>query len=279
MFGRKKDVYEADDSPFYKQRSWIFSAVFLATALVVATLSYATSSGGDTADAAPQRKTMKGPLSTHDSKRGGLADDERPKGCQTEDEDAKNTENTENTQNTQNGQDPENGADTRRPTAAPKDVAWKSLNGASVPTSPSAGPTRYNGPVWWCFARTPMGSVMAAHSILTHMGTAQWRPVAEQQLVNGEGRDTFIAGRSKLAASDVENQDPGVYSGFTVDSFSKNAANVRILIKGAGGGLGSTTVSMRWSGGDWKVKPRPNGTLFSSSSGMGANGFIRWGAA
>ena len=52
MFGRKKDVYEADDSPFYKQRSWVFSAVFLATVVFVSSLAYLTGSDGDSADAA-----------------------------------------------------------------------------------------------------------------------------------------------------------------------------------------------------------------------------------
>ena len=123
-----------------------------------------------------------------------------------------------------------------------------------------------------------MGAVMAAHSILTHMSSADWRDVAEQQLVAGEGRDSFIEGRSHVPQSDAESQEPGVYTGFNVASYSKDAANVRILIKSSGGTLGTTTVSMRWSGGDWKVKPRGNGELFSTATG-GGDGFVRWGAA
>ncbi|MGP3973558.1 hypothetical protein ACTWQF_05855 [Streptomyces sp. 8N114] len=260
MFGRKQDN-EATDSPFWKQRGWIFSAVFLATVLLVATVSYISDAGGDEANAAAQhRKPRSGPLPTQEAQGGKRATaEERPKGCRTEDD---------------------KGEDTARPTSAPKDVAWKNLNDTLVPTSPSAGPTQVSGPVWWCYARTPMGAVMAAHSILTHMSDADWRTVAEQQIVSGKGREEFISQRSAMSQAAVESEETGVYSGFSVVSYSKNAAELRILIKSAGGTLGSTTVSMRWSGGDWKVKPRTNGALFTSStSAMSSGGFIKWGAA
>jgi hypothetical protein len=65
-----------------------------------------------------------------------------------------------------------------------------------------------------------------------------------------------------------------------VASYTKNAAEVRLLIKGPSGSLASTTVSMRWSGGDWKVKPHKTGALYTSSrNAMGSGGFIKWGAA
>ncbi|MBO8195957.1 hypothetical protein ITI46_30565 [Streptomyces oryzae] len=260
MFGRKQGDGPADDSAFWKQRGWIFSAVFLATVLLAAGVSYLANSGSGEANAATgDRKARSGPLSTDDSKGRKRAPGERPEGCRTEDD---------------------QGKDTARPTSAPKDVAWKELAGTMVPTSPSAGPTQFSGPVWWCYARTPMGAVMAAHGILTHMSTADWRTVAEQQIVADEGREKFINQRATRPQSDVESQSPGVPSGFSVPSYSKNAAEVHLLIKSPGGSLTSTTVSMRWSGGDWKVEPHSNGALFTpSSTAMSSGGFIKWGAA
>lgn len=254
--GKRKDVQ--DDTPFYRQRSWVSSAVFLGAALVISLLSLAMGGGDGQADATPPAKNAsRGPLSTDDGKNGGLKAGERPKGCRTEED-----------------------KDASRPTSAPKDVAWKSLGGVHLPTSPSAGPTRYSGPVWWCYAHNPMGAVMAAHSILSHMSTPDWRTVAEQQIVAGEGRDTFISQRSRLGQSDLTTDDAGVYSGFFVGSYTKEKVQVRLLIKGTGGGLGATSVAMRWSGGDWKVEPQSNGALFTSSdSSVNSGGFIRWGAA
>ncbi|MGY1438581.1 hypothetical protein [Streptomyces reniochalinae] len=255
MFGRRKSRTE-EPAEYWKQRSWVSSAVFLGAAVVIGSVSFLTSGSGGEADAAPP-EAVKGPLSTDDTKDGGPAPGKRPKGCDT-------------------GKDEEAG----RPASAPKDVEWKNLNGVTVPTSPSAGPTRYSGPVWWCYAHTPMGAVMAAHSILTHMSTTDWRTVAEQQLVAGEGRDAFISQRSSLGQSQTTDDDAGVPSGFFVGSFTKNTTQVRLLIKGASGGLGVATVSMRWSGGDWKVEPRSDGALFGTSdSGVNSNGFIKWGAA
>ncbi|MEU5835678.1 hypothetical protein ABZ820_18660 [Streptomyces diacarni] len=255
MFGRKKNNAE-EPTDFWKQRSWVSSAVFLGAALVIGSVSFITGGAGGEADATPS-EAVKGPLSTDGSKDGGRAKGERPQGCRTQD-----------------------GEDVTRPTSAPKDLKWKNLDGVTVPTSASAGPTRYSGPVWWCYAHTPMGAVMAAHSILTHMSTADWRTVAEQQLVDGEGRDAFVSQRSRLGQSQMTGDDAGVPSGFFVGSFTKDKTQVHLLIKGAGGGLGAATVSMRWSGGDWKVKPGTDGSLFATSdSGVNSNGFIKWGAA
>ncbi|MEU7314815.1 hypothetical protein [Streptomyces sp. NPDC007083] len=251
-----------DDTPFWKQQSWISSAVFLGAAFVIATFSYLTGGTDSRADAAaPPSGAVQGPLSTDEGKHGGLRPGERPEGCRTE----------------ENEKDKEDAA---RPTAAPKDVVWKNLDGMHVPTSASAGPTRFSGPVWWCYAHTPMGAVMAAHGILTHMGTTDWHSVAEQQLVPGEARDAFITQRSGLGQSKLDSEDAGVYSGFLVGSYTRDKVQVRLLIKGPGGGLGATTVTMRWSGGDWKVEPRADGTLFSvSESTVRSSGFVRWGAA
>ncbi|MBO8188874.1 hypothetical protein [Streptomyces spirodelae] len=289
MFSRKQDD-DTVDAPFWKQRGWVFSAVFLATALVIAAVSYVTGSGGADDGADAPRKAMKGPLTSHRPHKDGPAADERPKGCHTEDEDAgtpKTDKKTGSTEEQDTGSTEEkskeptaDGANPSRPTSPPKDVAWKTLDRTSVPTSPSAGPTRFNGPVWWCYAHTPMGAVMAAHGILTHMSSADWRTVAEQQLVPGDGKKQFISQRSTVSQADVEGQEPGVYSGFSVPSYSKKAAEVRILIKSASGSLSATTVSMRWDGGDWKVEPRSNGSLFSSpTSAMSNGGYVKWGAA
>ncbi|SER82371.1 hypothetical protein [Streptomyces qinglanensis] len=282
MLGRERNEV-ADDAPFWKQRSWVYSAVFLGTALVMATFSYLTGADNGRADAAtPVPKAVKGPLSPGAEGDDPLPPGKRPHGCRTEDQDMKDAdeEGKQEKKGEEPGEEkPGNGLSSARPTAAPEDVVWKNLDGMHVPTSPSVGPTRFDGPVWWCYAHTPMGAVMAAHGVLTHMGTDDWRTVAEQQIVPGEGRDSFISQRSGLGP-DLDREDAGVYSGFLVGSYTRDRVQVRLLIKGVGGGLGATTVTMRWSGGDWKVEPQSDGTLYSASeSTVSSGGFVRWGAA
>lgn len=252
---------EPDDPPFWKQRSWMASAVFLSAALTFSAVTFVTG-GADGADdtAAPEPAAESGPLSPGDANgdTGGApvqGPEARPEGCRTDDEAV-----------------PE-------PTEVPADMEWKHIDGFSVPTSPSAGPTRFDDPLWWCYSRTPMGAVLAAHAILPRMSGENWRTVVDQQVVPGSGRDAFVAQRSQLAQSRQGDQDAGTYSGFFVASHSPEAVEVRILVRSPSGILGASTVSMRWSEGDWKVRPDDSGALHSDlSTGTGGDEFVRWGA-
>ena len=52
---------------------------------------------------------------------------------------------------------------------------------------------------------------------------------------------------------------------------------MQLLIKNGSGGYGSTFVAVKWDGGDWKVQPESNGSLYTSmTTVMGNAGFIMW---
>lgn len=261
MFGRHtRDA--GTEQPFWNQQGWLLSAAFLAVVLVISGITWLTA--GDDAPAARQgNPARKGPLSSAapkdaqpaaDGAGEGAAGTGRPGGCLTDD------------------------SDQTPPSAPPEDLGWRSLGLSRIPVSPSAGPVRTSGAVMWCFARTPLGAVLAAHAIPARMSGKDWRTVTEQQVVPGRGRDLFVAQRSTVPESAGNGSTAGSYVGFALSSYSKDTAMVQLLIKNASGGYGTTFVTVNWDGGDWKVEARTNGSLYTSLTTVtGNHGFTMWG--
>ncbi|MDX3524674.1 hypothetical protein [Streptomyces scabiei] len=248
------------EQPFWQQRGWILSAGFLVVLLVLAVLFAVTGDGGKgpagaSGDPDPAPTSTSSPDDKSGAKKGGS--DTRPAGCRTDDRDQ------------------------AKPTEAPGDFHWKANGTGLVPVSKAAGPLKYDGPVWSCFAHTPMGAVMAAHSITDHLSYDGWRKVVNKQVVPGAGRDALIATRSQEAdKSTTGSPDAGGYAGFTVLSYDETRATVMVLVRGMGdGGFGSASVTMRWQDGDWKLSPDPDGTVYSGVSQVsGTDGFVTWEA-
>jgi hypothetical protein len=242
------------EQPFWQQRGWILSAGFLLVLLVLAVFTMATSGDEDPAGASADPSPT--PSATHGSG-GGSGSDARPAGCRTDD------------------------SDQAKPTAAPKDFTWKANGTGLVPVSKTVGPLKYDGPVWSCFAHTPMGAVMAAHSITDHLSYQGWRKVVDQQVVPGAGRDALI--RSRTAEGDKPTSgtpDAGGYAGFTVLSYDKEKTTLMVVVRIAGkDAYGTASVTMRWQDGDWKLAPDADGTVYSGMSQVsGTSGFVTWGA-
>ncbi|MFF2025440.1 hypothetical protein ACFVW2_27015 [Streptomyces sp. NPDC058171] len=249
--GRSRGGSGEWEQPFWQQRGWILSAGFLLVLVILG--GYALMTGED--EPTPSTGSDR-PSPSRTVPSGGGDGDGRPAGCETDDSDQK------------------------KPTAPPKDVSWKANGTNLVPVSKTAGPLKFDGPVWYCFARTPMGAVLAAHSIADKFGFAGWREVAERQVVPGAGRDAFIADRAKEKDTPVSDQPSGVtYAGFAVLSYNEKEATVMVL---AGvpqnDQYGSLSVNLRWHEGDWKVVPDPDGTLYAGGSRVdGTDGFVTWG--
>ena len=87
---------------------------------------------------------------------------------------------------------PHAGSDPAALPAAPPGVSWTSIGIVPVPVSPTAGPLRRSGPVWSCYAHTPMGAVIAAHVIPALLLTGHWRTVVDQAVVHDAGRTAFL---------------------------------------------------------------------------------------
>ncbi|MET8948221.1 hypothetical protein ABZX30_32985 [Streptomyces sp. NPDC004542] len=238
----RRDPFAA---PFWKQRSWLLAAGFLAAALTLSLLAIVTRS-----DTPPLLETASaaGPLS-----RGAADSTGRPTGCATDD------------------------GDRATPRTPPADLRWRSLGGTRVPVSAGAGPTQKTGPVLWCFARTPMGAVLAAHVIPAQMTSPDWRAVTRDQVVAGFGRDLFVSQRSSFSDTRLKTRKNGSYAGFLLAEYSSDAATVDVLIKSPGGAYFSTSVRLLWSGGDWKVRPANDGGLHTElTAADGTDGYVLW---
>lgn len=265
MFGRhQRDT--GTEQPFWNQQAWLLSAAFLAIALVISGITW-LSTGDDTSSAREDGPARKGTLSSAAPKGGqpgrgeagveeagaGETGAGRPGGCLTDD------------------------SDQAPPSASPEDLRWRSLGMSKVPVSVSAGPVRTSGAVMWCFARTPLGAVLAAHVIPARMSGKDWRAVTDRQIVAGRGRDLFVAQRSTVLESAGNGSAAGTYAGFALGSYSRDAATVQLLIRNGSGGYRTTFVTVTWDGGDWKVQPRTNGSLYTSLTTVtGNNGFTMW---
>ncbi|MFC9844398.1 hypothetical protein ACFWFF_03755 [Streptomyces sp. NPDC060223] len=196
-----------------------------------------------------------GPLSPGDPQRVRTGPGGRPENCRTDDR------------------------NTARPTTAPADVKWRQLLTIMAPTSPSAGPLHTDATMWWCFARTPTGAVLAAHVIPVQLSGVSWRVIAEQQVVPGKARDAFVANKVRTEETDLEESAVGRFVGFSVASYSADSATVQLLLTNPMGGYLSTSVSVRWRDGDWKVALLDDGSLYPSVKNKATNsGFILWGA-
>ncbi|MFH8393619.1 hypothetical protein [Streptomyces sp. NPDC018036] len=240
------------EQPFWQQRGWILSAGFLLVLLVLAGFTMIGGGGRAPANASGDDRTV--PSADTDRDRGGRPDT-RPAGCRTDD------------------------SDQAKPTRAPKDFTWKADGTGLVPVSRTVGPLTFDGPVWSCFAHTPMGSVMAAHSITDHLSYPGWRKVVDRQVVPGAGRDALVATRTAAGDRPTSGEpDGGGYAGFTVLSYDKEKSTVMFVVRVPGkNAYGTASVTLRWLDGDWKIAPDADGTVYSGMSQIsGTKGFVTW---
>ncbi len=231
-----------EEKPFWQHRRWQLSAAFLALALCTGTV--AALGGGRDANSSA---AAAGPVI------GGLEPDgSRPQGCRTDD------------------------SVQQLPSEAPKDIRWRPLNGADTPTSALAGPLKTTGPLLWCFAHTPMGAVMAAHTISRQMSGPDWRTVSDQQLVPGLGRDYFDAMRASMPETGPV-QTSNALAGFVVLKYAPSTATVRVLVRQANVLYASVDYIVDWNGVDWQLRPLSSGGLHTRANPvLSLVGFVLW---
>ncbi|MFJ2905477.1 hypothetical protein [Streptomyces sp. NPDC087212] len=255
MFGSKR-TREPVTGPFYQQRSWVGSALFMAFLLVMALTAAMTNDDGKGLSAESQDALgdVKGPLSPGDPQgvrtgRGG-----RPENCRTDDR------------------------DTTVPTAAPQGIQWKQFDAVMLPVSPVAGPLNIDPSMWWCFGHTPLGAVLAATVIPVSASSDGWRTVTAQQLVPGTARDRYVTRKLAAPSTNPAESAVGRFVGFSVAHYQSGAATVRLLLTNPAGGYMAATTNLRWRDGDWKLAPQDSGSLYSATAQAQPDGFVLWGA-
>lgn len=164
------------------------------------------------------------------------------------------------------------------PTAPPTDLAWKNIGGMLVPTSPAAGPTRYQGPIWSCYAHSPAGAVMAAYDIFAGLVSPDWHTVAEHEILPGPGQQAFISAGESQTYQAPPPGDIAQAVGFEVVGYTPQQATIETLADGGENGYQANQLTVAWDDGDWKMAVTPSGSsgpdpqLVTSTSG-----FVLWG--
>lgn len=239
-FFRKED--EFPDEPIVKKRRAIFfSSVIVAvifTVLIYNAVSSDLKSNKHNNHNKDSNNTNNSINSTSDKSN---INNDRPAGCQTDD------------------------SDQSIPNAPPKDLEWKNIRTMVLPTSKSSGPTMMDGYIWHCYAHTPMGAVEAANVILINI------------YESARNHDDYINTINKLTVKDdnqtklinawdssFKDDNLDIY-GFKVFSYTKDNANIQIIMKVDNDMYGSTDVNVRWDNGDWKILVYSDGSTFNQN--------------
>ncbi|MEU0127055.1 hypothetical protein [Streptomyces sp. NPDC006289] len=171
-------------------------------------------------------------------------------------------------------------ADTRQdvPTAAPRGVTWTLFGAVAVPSSGASGPAVTGKDMAHCYARTPVGALLATSQIsVRYLAADDWRKVTRLQMV-GAGRDAYIAGRTSAEKKPSTDRDGGAHgqiAGFRFVTYEESTSVIQTVWRFPDGRMQAATTTVLWRDGDWRleypaapVAPIPVGSLA---------GYIQWG--
>lgn len=166
--------------------------------------------------------------------------------------------------------------DTSSTPKMPEDLRWEAKNGWTWPVSDTYGPTARKGDFGVCFARSPLGAALMAVSLNTASNTLNYKQALNLYLADSPGKNYA------LAQPEGENAEPISYSGFIVDSFTPDNAQVTLVFSTPDTSTGFTglPLSFRWVDGDWKQVILDDGSMFRGQAIEPQRGdFVEWKTA
>lgn len=166
------------------------------------------------------------------------------------------------------------------PEAPPPGVTWSLFQGVALPSSPTAGPARVDGPVHAGYAHTPTGALLAAANLSTRYLITPgdgWRQVVQQQVLPGPGRDVYEQARAKV----TDEAPPGTYgqiAGFRFVTYSPDDAVIQFVSRFSDGTLQLATITVRWANGDWRLEMQADGGTSPTNQQVSSlAGYVPWG--
>lgn len=162
------------------------------------------------------------------------------------------------------GPAPEAAAPAVDPAAAPAQVRWQQFQGISLPISQADGPKQSSVEATG-FAHSGQGAVLAAINTSVRIAVApdaQWAQIVKASVAPGAGRDAFMVNRAqvKIAGGQTQDEFLPTVRGYTLSDYSPERATFEVITQYPDGSWLSTTESVIWRDGDWKlVVPDPNG--------------------
>ncbi len=156
---------------------------------------------------------------------------------------------------------------TPAPTAPPSDVSWTTFSGVQVPCA-DQGPKNCYGSAPTGFDHTGAGAALAAISATIRMSIANdqvWPTVVGTLVAPSAARDKWSIDRVRISITGPVATDraPKV-EGYTIDSYTPQAATVCIITRQPDESLTRTTSTVRWSvAGDWLLELPPTDSTTS----------------
>ena len=163
--------------------------------------------------------------------------------------------------------------DTSSTPKMPDDLRWEAKDGWTWPVSDTYGPTESEGGFGVCFARSPLGAALMAVTLNTAISTSDFKQAVELYVPDSPGRDYALAQPGGGDAAPIS------YSGFIVDSFTPDNAQVTIVFSTPDTSTGFTglPLSFRWIDGDWKQVVLDDGSMFRGQPIEPQRGeFVEW---
>lgn len=139
------------------------------------------------------------------------------------------------------------------PTSTPAEIEWKVSESKTVlPFSTSAGPTQVQGPLARCYARDPLGALLAASQIYGRIlgpNGEENAQVARQQLIPGPQRDRFVESLSTPSTAPEQIQ----WRAFKYLSYTADSARIDMVVESVSTGtVAGIPMDLEWRDGDWK---------------------------
>jgi hypothetical protein len=143
------------------------------------------------------------------------------------------------------------------PTSAPKGVTWSLFSAIALPSSTESGPAVVGKSVARCYARTPVGALLATSQIsVRYLAADDWLTVTRTQTV-GAGREPYIAARTEAEKTTPPNGDGTAHAqiaGFRFDTYTDNTAVIETVWRFPDGRMQAATTTALWQDGDWRLE-------------------------
>jgi hypothetical protein len=166
------------------------------------------------------------------------------------------------------------------PVSTPPGVTWQLYDTVALPFSTQVGPTVIAGDVARCYAHSPTGALLAAVQIAVRYAlAANWQAVIAEQVMPGTGRNVYAAQRSATNFT-IQAGEFGQIAGFQFVTYTNPLAVVQIVVQLPSGEMQATTMTVQWSGSDWRLQLQPDGSPGPNVQQVASlTGFIPWGGA
>lgn len=140
------------------------------------------------------------------------------------------------------------------PTSTPAGVEWKvSESKILLPFSTTAGPAQLQGPLARCYAKDPVGALLAASQIYPRAflstNSAGATEVVREQVVPGPQRDRLLESLSTPTDAPEQIQ----WRAFKYLSYTPESATIVMALESSGAtGVVGLPITVDWLDGDWK---------------------------